>query len=53
MSVVRRALRVIELPEKERGSRWSNEDIRPVPLERQTWGINLRLPLSDSLLKPT
>ena len=38
MSVVRRALRRIELPENERGDRWSNEDIRPVPLERQTWG---------------
>ena len=29
---------MLELPEKERGDRWGNEDIRPVPPERQTWG---------------
>ncbi|KIX95502.1 uncharacterized protein Z520_08622 [Fonsecaea multimorphosa CBS 102226] len=38
MSAIRRALRLIELPDREQGDRWSNEDIRPVPPERQTWG---------------
>ncbi|KIX01408.1 uncharacterized protein Z518_09134 [Rhinocladiella mackenziei CBS 650.93] len=37
-SVVKRALHKIELPENEQGNRWSNEDIQPVPPERQTWG---------------
>jgi cytosine/uracil/thiamine/allantoin permease len=38
MSLVRRALRKIALPEEEKTDRWSNEDIRPVPPERQLWG---------------
>ncbi|KAK7892352.1 hypothetical protein LTR67_007448 [Exophiala xenobiotica] len=37
-TVIKRVLRKMELPEDQRGDRWSNEDIRPVPLERQTWG---------------
>ncbi|KAK5957753.1 hypothetical protein OHC33_000942 [Knufia fluminis] len=36
--VLRKALRAIELPEGDTADRWSNEDIRPVPPERQTWG---------------
>lgn len=47
MSLVRRALRKIELPENERGNRWANEDILPVPPERQTWGKFVRNVLSD------
>ncbi|KKY24433.1 putative ncs1 nucleoside transporter [Phaeomoniella chlamydospora] len=38
MSTVRKALRKLELPESEYSDRWSNEDIRPVRPERQTWG---------------
>ncbi|EXJ83127.1 hypothetical protein A1O1_06746 [Capronia coronata CBS 617.96] len=37
-TIIRKALRTIELPEKEQGGRWRNEDISPVPPERQTWG---------------
>jgi hypothetical protein len=44
MSFIRRALRKLELPEREQGDRWGNEDIRPVPLERQTWGTNCPFP---------
>ncbi|KAK6005848.1 hypothetical protein QM012_007490 [Aureobasidium pullulans] len=36
--LVQRILRKLELSEDEQGDRWSNEDIRPVPPERQTWG---------------
>ncbi|KAF4125453.1 nucleobase:cation symporter-1, NCS1 family [Geosmithia morbida] len=31
-------LRKIELPQEEEADRWINEDIRPVPPQRQTWG---------------
>lgn len=48
MSVTRRALRKIELPEREQGDRWSNEDIRPVPPERQTWGMEIRVSQSHA-----
>lgn len=37
-TLVRRALRRIALPEEQESNRWSNEDIRPVPPERQRWG---------------
>lgn len=38
LSLVRRALGKIALPEEEKTDQWSNEDIRPVPPERQLWG---------------
>lgn len=36
-SFVRKVLKKLELPEEEKTNPWSNEDIRPVPPERQTW----------------
>lgn len=39
-SFVTKALRKIELPQEEEASRWINEDIRPVPPARQTWGTS-------------
>ncbi|KAK7424519.1 hypothetical protein QQX98_000484 [Neonectria punicea] len=38
-ALARRALRKLELPEQEQATtQWINEDLKPVPLERQTWG---------------
>jgi NCS1 family nucleobase:cation symporter-1 len=37
MSFFKKLIKKIELDEAEKTDPWSNEDIRPVPLERQTW----------------
>jgi NCS1 family nucleobase:cation symporter-1 len=37
MSFFQKLIKKIELDEAEKTDPWSNEDIRPVPLERQTW----------------
>lgn len=37
MSLFKKLLKKIELDEVEQTDPWSNEDIRPVPLELQTW----------------
>ena len=43
-SLFRKALHKISLSEEEETDRWSNEDIRPVPPERQLWGkITMRV----------
>jgi cytosine/uracil/thiamine/allantoin permease len=36
-SFVKKILKTIELPEEQRTNPWINEDIAPVPQERQTW----------------
>ncbi|KAK7509362.1 permease for cytosine/purines, uracil, thiamine, allantoin-domain-containing protein [Phyllosticta citriasiana] len=38
-SVARRILKWVELPESQQGNRWTNEDLEPVPPEKQTWGV--------------
>lgn len=39
-ALARRALRKLELPEREQATtQWINDDLKPVPLERQTWGM--------------
>ena len=39
-SIVKKILKVIELPESERTvtNRWVNDDVLPVPPARRTWG---------------
>lgn len=38
---LQRVLKFLELPESDAvvSTRWINDDLRPVPLERQTWGL--------------
>ena len=42
-SVVKKVVKVFELPESERtiANRWANEDITPVKPEKRTWGKNV------------
>lgn len=50
-TAISRALKKIELPADQQTSRWSNEDIRPVPPERQTWSTKSILSHSDETSK--